>query len=169
MCSSCEMSGATGGISFLKMCCYMCCLFVYLYFSDCYHVLLSTMRHSLGFVPANHRQLSLSILDQLCDWRSHFLGKKRQGPQPIRQQMYLKKSFRHNANLMTTKSKTTIICDKNGVIKKCDRPNSPITLKTPQGKKYFQTLCDFSTVCPRVLLCLESHQVSWAVRYLDKP
>ena len=39
-------------------------------------VLLSTPGHSLGFVPANHRQLSLSILEQLCDWRwSHLLGK----------------------------------------------------------------------------------------------
>ena len=54
----------------------MCCLFVYLHFLDCHHVLLSTLLHSLGFVPANHRQLSLSILDQLCDWRwSHLLGK----------------------------------------------------------------------------------------------
>ena len=33
------------------------------------------MTQSLGFVPANHRQLILSILDQLCDWRwSHLLG-----------------------------------------------------------------------------------------------
>ena len=43
---------------------------------DCLHVLLSNLRQYLIFVPANHRQLSLSILDQLCDWRwSHLLGK----------------------------------------------------------------------------------------------
>ena len=57
----------------------MCCLLVYLHFVDCHHVLLSTLRRPLGFVPANHRHLRLSILDQLCDWRwSHFLG-----PQPF--------------------------------------------------------------------------------------
>ena len=54
----------------------MCCSFVYLHFVDCHHVLLSTLTHSLGFVLANHRQLSLSIFDQLCHWRwSHLLGK----------------------------------------------------------------------------------------------
>ena len=37
----------------------MCCLFVYLHFMDCLHVLLSTLRLSLRFVPANHRQLRL--------------------------------------------------------------------------------------------------------------
>ena len=75
-CSSCELPGATGGISLLQFWRYMWCLLVYLYFVDCHHVLLSTPRHSLGFVPANHRQLSLSILEQLCDWRwSHLLGK----------------------------------------------------------------------------------------------
>ena len=37
----------------------MCCLFVYLHFMDGLHVLLSTLRLSLRFVPANHRQLSL--------------------------------------------------------------------------------------------------------------
>ena len=57
-------------------------MFLYLHFVDCHHVLLSTLRHQFGFVPANHSQLSLSILDHLCDWRwSHLLGKK--GPQPF--------------------------------------------------------------------------------------
>ena len=37
----------------------MCWLFVYLHFIDCVHVLLSTLRLTLGFVPAKHRQLSL--------------------------------------------------------------------------------------------------------------
>ena len=54
----------------------MCCLLVYLHFVDCHHLLLSTPRLCLRFVPPNHRQLSLSIFDQLCDWRwSHLLGK----------------------------------------------------------------------------------------------
>ena len=39
--------------------CSICCLFVYLHFMDCLHVLLWTLRLSLRFVPANHRQLSL--------------------------------------------------------------------------------------------------------------
>ena len=40
------------------------------------HGLFSTLRHALAFVPANHMQFSLSILDQLCDLRwSHLLGK----------------------------------------------------------------------------------------------
>ena len=34
-------------------------LFVYLHFMDCIHVLYSTLRLSLRFVPANHKQLSL--------------------------------------------------------------------------------------------------------------
>ena len=51
-------------------------LFIYTVYLHCLPVLLSTLRLSLRFVPANHRQLSLSILDQLCDWRwSHLLGK----------------------------------------------------------------------------------------------
>ena len=33
------------------------CLLVYLHFVNCHHVLLSTQRFSLGFVPSNHRQL----------------------------------------------------------------------------------------------------------------
>ena len=37
----------------------MCYLFVYLHFLDHLHVLFSTLRFSLRFVPANHRQLSL--------------------------------------------------------------------------------------------------------------
>ena len=75
-CSSWELPEATGDISLLKFLCYMCCLLVYLHFVDCHHVLLSTPSHSLGFVPTNHRQLSLSIFDQLCDWMwSHLLGK----------------------------------------------------------------------------------------------
>ena len=54
----------------------LCCSFVYLHIMDCHHVLLSTVRHSLAFVPANHMKLSLLILDQLWDWRwSHLLGK----------------------------------------------------------------------------------------------
>ena len=56
---------------------YICCSFFYLHFEDCHHVLLSTLRHSIVFVQAKHSQLSLSILDQLWDWRwSHSLGKK---------------------------------------------------------------------------------------------
>ena len=47
----------------------MCCSLVYLHCVDCNHMLLSTLKHSIGFVPPNHRQLSLSIFDQLCDWR----------------------------------------------------------------------------------------------------
>ena len=54
----------------------MCCFLVYLHFVDCHNFLLSNPRHSLGFVPPNHRQPSLSIFDKLCDWRwSHLLGK----------------------------------------------------------------------------------------------
>ena len=64
-CSSCELPGATGGIRLLKVLCYLCCSFVYLHFVDCHRVLLSTLRHSLGFVPTNHRQLSFPIIDQL--------------------------------------------------------------------------------------------------------
>ena len=37
----------------------MCCWFVYLHLMDCLHVLLSILRLSLKFVPANNRQLSL--------------------------------------------------------------------------------------------------------------
>ena len=75
-CSSSELPGATGDISLLKVLYYMCCSFFYLHFVDCHHVLLLTLTHSLGFVPANHRHLSLSIFDQLCDWRwSRLLGK----------------------------------------------------------------------------------------------
>jgi hypothetical protein len=37
----------------------MCCMFVYLHFMDGLHVLLLTLKLSLRFVPANHRQLSL--------------------------------------------------------------------------------------------------------------
>ena len=75
-CSSWELPGATGDISLLKVLCYMCCLLVYLHFVDCHHVLLLTLRHPLGFVPPNHRQRSLSIFSELCDWRwSHLLGK----------------------------------------------------------------------------------------------
>ena len=40
----------------------MCFLFVYLHFMDCLHVLLSTLRLSLIFVPANHKQLSLPFI-----------------------------------------------------------------------------------------------------------
>ena len=45
----------------------MCCLFVYLHFMDCLHVLLVALRLSLRFVPANHRQLNFpsSVLKSL--------------------------------------------------------------------------------------------------------
>ena len=36
----------------------MCGMFVYLHFMDCLHVLLSTLRLSLRFVPANHSSLA---------------------------------------------------------------------------------------------------------------
>ena len=49
----------------------MCCLFVYLHFMDCLHVLLSTLRLSLIFVPANHKQLSLPFIAHSGASHSH--------------------------------------------------------------------------------------------------
>ena len=58
-CSSSKLLGATEVLYLLNVLGWMCCLFVYLHFMDCLHVLLSTLTLSLRFVPANHRQLSL--------------------------------------------------------------------------------------------------------------
>ena len=59
-CSSCELLGATDDIYLLWVWGWMYCLFVYLHFITCLHVLLLTLRLSLRFVLANHRQLDLT-------------------------------------------------------------------------------------------------------------
>ena len=98
----------------------MCSLFVYLHFVDCHHGFLSTLRHSVGFVPANHRQLSLSILDQLCDWRwFHLLGKNVHSPCDKTQKLKLwKKKETQKLKWDKTQIVTNSNCNKTQIVTK---------------------------------------------------
>ena len=56
---SSELLGATEDLYLLWVWCWKYCLFVYLHFVDCLHVLLSVLILPLRFVPTNHREFSL--------------------------------------------------------------------------------------------------------------